>query len=161
MPLVKEPDRRILLSAFFQLYSRREEKPLRGVKAEVFRALAEFQLGARKYGKSDLPKVRSWLVKHPNDDPDTKIDDWRQRDRAARMLGHLPSIDDAWTADDIFNDPAKVEAFRRIPVSATGVRRESVEARAKTLASKYRRHEAELRAYVWANRNLPIRSLLE
>ena len=114
VPLVKDPDRQILLSAFFQLYRPRGEKLRRGVKAAVFRALAEFQLGAREYGKSDLPEVRSWLVKHPKDDPDTDIDDWRQRDRAARMLGHLPSIDDAWTADDIFNDPAKVKAFTRI-----------------------------------------------
>jgi hypothetical protein len=159
--LVKDPDRQILLSAFLQLYRPRGEKLRRGVKAAVFRALAEFQLGAREYAKSDLPEVRSWLVKHQKDDPDTAIDDWRQRDSAARMLRHLLSIDDAWTADDIFNDPAKVKAFTRIWVSATGVRRETVEARAKTLASKYRRHEAELGAYVLANRNSPIRSLLE
>ena len=140
--------------------ARQGEKLRRGVKAQVFRALAELQLGARKYGKSDLPEVRSWLAKHPKDDPDTEIDEWRQRDEATRTLGGLPSIDDAWTAGDIFNDPAKAKAFTRVHVSATGVRRETVEARAKYLATKYRRHEAELRAYVRANRNLPIRSLL-
>ena len=161
VPLVKDRDRRILLSAFCQLYRRRGEKLGRGVKAQVFRALAELQLGARSYRKSDLPKVRSWLAKNPRDKIETDIDHWQQLTAAARTLKSLPSIDNSWTGGDIFNDPAKAQAFTQIRVSAKGVRRATVEARAKILASKFRRHEAKLRAYIRANGNLPIRSLLE
>ena len=81
---------------FFNCPAGRGEQLGRGVKAQVFRALAELQLGARAYRKSDLPKVRSWLAEHPSDDPDTEIDHWQQLYAAARTLRCLPSIDDAW-----------------------------------------------------------------